>query len=122
MEYVDRIEYREVVVDEVEEEIVTEKRLKKRIVKRPIPMVQYVHKTEYVPLPASYRETQEVFREEEVPKINFQDFPVRRKLKVPMYRMVFPDGTKKVVSAIAGYPPLPQPREYVESVIGAEDV
>lgn len=50
---------------------------------------------------------------EEVPVITYKDIPVRKVMPVPIYRAVFPDGSKKVLpEGILGYPVLPVPRGY----------
>ncbi|CAD7960925.1 unnamed protein product [Amoebophrya sp. A25] len=126
--YEEKVEYREVVIDREEEEIVTEKRTQRRFVEKPIAMRMHVpmknlklppddmdSREPHVLAPA---DMQEVNQTVEVSKILFDEFPTKKKVPVPVYRMVFPNGTKKVANSIFGYPELPKPKSYLEDTLG----
>ncbi|CAD7948351.1 unnamed protein product [Amoebophrya sp. A120] len=63
-------------------------------------------------------ETQEVSNIVEAPSVDFVDMPVVRRVPVPTYRLVFPDGRKRIVKGLPGYPQLPLPAGYAENVLG----
>ncbi|CAD7961984.1 unnamed protein product [Amoebophrya sp. A120] len=124
--YTEEVEYREYVVDKVEEDIKYETRTNKRYVEKPIAMRMEVPATgklpgeENGPAPKTVftTETQAQARDVEVQKVTFDEFPVRKEVPVPLYRMVFPDGSKKVATSIFGYPDLPKPKSLIESEFG----
>ncbi|CAD7975953.1 unnamed protein product [Amoebophrya sp. A25] len=63
-------------------------------------------------------ETQEVTRVAEHNRVEFHDVPVVKKIPVPTYRVVYPDGRKRIAKRVPGYPMLPMPHGYARDVLG----
>eukprot|EP00392_Amoebophrya_sp_AT5.2_P002648 g2653.t1 len=118
--YNEQVEYREIVEEKIEEVVTTIPRTSKKYIEKPLPMRMEVFTDKKLPgeedepvKVLTKSEVQQVGRVVEIPKVSFQEFPVRKTTPVPLYRMVFPDGSKKLAGSLFGYPELPKPREQV---------